>query len=62
MQGLYFIGIRILCLAAVKGNNKKLTQVLVVVYLRKVRKLQAENSLLLCYCFTFIHIAAHLTP
>ena len=60
MQGLYFIGIRILSLAAVK-DNKKLRQVLVVVYISKVRKLQAEISLVLCYTFTSIHIGAHLT-
>ena len=61
MQGLYFIGIRILVLAAVKNNNKKLTQVLVVVYLSNVTKLQGEISLVRCYTFTFIHIGAHLT-
>lgn len=40
MQGLYFIGIRFLVLAAVKNNNKKLTQVtvlVVVVYLSNVK-------------------------
>ena len=61
MQGLYFIGIRILVLATVKNNNKKLTQVLVVVYLSNVKKLQGEISLVRCYTFTLIHIGAHLT-
>ena len=61
MQGLYFIGIRILSLAAAKNNNEKLTEVLVVVYLSNVRKLQAEISLVRCYTFTSIHIGAHPT-